>query len=205
MLDIIDLRPTLQTFNGKLRDNTSIYRMPPSAEVDAAWDYISAEGIEAITVPGSVVLKTGKDPTMSVKVPPSWNGGSDAYLAQIDVFHQIHCLNELRKEIHYDYYYGATPPEQLHIDHKNHCIHMLLQNLMCHADVEVITHNWVHNDRIQDPKDKPFPDFNLVKQCRDFDKLLDWTRENAVKGLNKKFNALRIPPGMKVVPGDGYA
>jgi hypothetical protein len=82
---------------------------------------------------------------------------------------------------------------------------MLLQNIMCHADVEIISHNWVHNDQIPDPKERPFPNFNVVKQCRDFDKLLDWARENGIRRLAEKWNALGIPLGGKTVSGDGYA
>jgi hypothetical protein len=191
-------------FDGRLRDNNSIYRMPPSPAVDAAWDEVSAEGFEAMTVPASMVVDSKKDPDMSLKAPSAWGYGDDAYVVQVDVFHQIHCLNELRKEIYYDHYY-AQPPSALHRDHKSHCIHMLLQSLMCHADLDIITHNWVHNDHISDPKERPFPDFNMVKQCRDFNATLRWAKDNAIKDLSKVWNALRIPPGMKTVPGDGYA
>lgn len=178
--------------------------MPPSPDVDAAWDELSAEGFEAITVPVTAIMSARKDPSLSLQAPASWGLDRDAYIVQIDVFHQIHCLNELRKEIHYDYYY-KEPPSALHREHKGHCIHILLQNLMCHSDLDIITHNWVHNDRIPEPKERPFPDFNVVKQCRDFDAILEWTKENAVKNLNEKWNALRIPSGMQLVPGDGYA
>ncbi|PQE19432.1 tat pathway signal sequence protein [Rutstroemia sp. NJR-2017a BBW] len=204
LLDMIDMSPKELIFNGKLSDNTSIYRMPPSPEVDEAWNYISTEGLEVITVPSYAIEKSGKDPNLSVKAPSSWHQGSDAFLVQIDVFHQIHCLNELRKELYYDQYYSA-PPDTLQRDHKNHCVHMLLQNIMCHADVEIISHNWVHNDHIPDPKERPFPDFNVVKQCRDFDRLLDGARDNGIRQLAKKWNALRIPLGAKTVAGDGYA
>ncbi|KUJ24497.1 uncharacterized protein LY89DRAFT_634620 [Mollisia scopiformis] len=204
-LDTVDLNLQPHTFNGRLRDNTSIYRMPPSSEVDEAWDYISTEGLEVMTVSSSDILHSFKDPSISVQAPQSWNRGPDAYIVQIDVFHQIHCLNELRKEIYHDYYYPDQQPDELHREHKNHCIHMILQNLMCHADLEIITHNWVHNDLIPEPKTRPFPDFNVVKQCRDFDGILDWATQNAVKNLPGKWNDLRIPPGTRVVPGDGYA
>jgi hypothetical protein len=191
-------------FDGRLRDNNSIYRMPPSPAVDAAWDEVSAEGFEAMTVPASMIIDSKKNPKISLKAPSVWGYGDDAYVVQVDVFHQIHCLNELRKEIYYDHYY-AQPPSALHRDHKSHCIHMLLQNLMCHADLDIITHNWVHNDQISDPKERPFPDFNLVKQCRDFNATLRWAKDNAIRDLPKVWNALRIPPGMETVPGDGYA
>lgn len=148
--------------------------------------------------------KSHKDPSKCVKAPSSWGEGSDAYIAQIEVFHQIHCLNELRKEIYYNHYY-KSPPNELHRSHKSHCIHILLQALTCAADVGVISHNWVHNGNIEEPKTRPMPDFNVVKVCRDFDSLLDWAREKGVKGLAQKWSKLKYPGGVEIIPGDGYA
>lgn len=71
VLDSLDLRLTLQTFNRALRDNSSIWRKPPSAEVDAAWNYISAEGLEVITVSSSVLPQSGKNASECVKAPAS--------------------------------------------------------------------------------------------------------------------------------------
>ncbi|KAG5912832.1 hypothetical protein E4U53_005132 [Claviceps sorghi] len=204
ILDQFDMSPRAVTFNGALRDNSSIWRQPPSPEVDAAWDYISTEGYEVITITASDVLKSGKNPATTIRAPPSWARGKDAYVAQIEVFHQIHCLNELRKEMYYDYYY-QTPPDELHRSHKSHCLHMLLQSLMCTADVGVVTHNWVHNEHVPEPKTRLMPDFNVVKKCADFDGLLAWARGAAVQDLKHRFLDLVYVPGDVVVPGDGYA
>ena len=141
----------------------------------------------------------------TVKAPISWGHGDDAYLAQIEVFHQIHCLNELRKNIHYDHYYRA-PPDEVHQAHVGHCIHMILQALMCAADVGVITHNWVRSEKVAEPRERVMPDFSVVKMCRDFDGLLDWAREKGVKGLKRKWMGLRYPgEGVEIVEDDGYA
>jgi hypothetical protein len=43
--------------------------------------------------------RLGRDPNVIVKAPEDWGFGKDAYPAQIDVFHEIHCLNMLRKEM----------------------------------------------------------------------------------------------------------
>lgn len=195
------------TLNGKLRDNSSIWRMPPSPDVDAMWDYVSAEDMQLITVSAADVVKTDKDPAVAVKAPSSWGRGDDAYIAQVEVYHQIHCLNELRKEMssNYNYYY-KFPPTELHIAHKAHCVHILLQTLMCNADVGIITHNWVHNEAYLAPKTRPFPDFNVVKKCRDFDALSRWLREGGggVEDLAAKL-PLDYSQGMPIIPGDGYA
>jgi hypothetical protein len=210
VFDQVDLALHAHQLNGRLHDNTSIYRHDPSPEVDKAWDTLAAENYEIITVDAATISKIGKRPSLSVKAPLDWGRGNDAYLAQIDVFHQIHCLNELRKEMHWDYYYGkelnrsSLPLE--HVEHKKHCVHMLLQSLMCHADVDIVTHNWVHYENIGQPNRpyaEPFPDFNTVKQCRDFDSLLNWVHSNAVEDLSQKWKNLKKPEGVEIVQGDG--
>jgi hypothetical protein len=203
IFDAVDLSLTTKTFNGAFKDNSSIFRQPPSPEVDAAWDNVSAEDALLITVSAADITKSGKDPALSVQAPTAWGFGSDQYYAQVEVFHQIHCLNELRKEIHYDYYYGHEAKDELHTSHKDHCIHMLLQTLMCNADVGIVTNNWVHNERLPDPKTRPFPDFNVVKQCRNFDALLGWMRRDGVKDLSSHWPP-KYPEGAAIVPGDGY-
>ncbi|KAM7184700.1 protein of unknown function (DUF3328) domain containing protein [Naviculisporaceae sp. PSN 640] len=205
ILDLVDMNLSQKTFKGALRDNTSIWRMPPSPEVDAAWDYLSAEDMQIITVSASDIHLSGKDPAISVKAPESWGLGSDAYIAQVEVFHQIHCLNELRKDIHYTYYYGEKKPTELHLAHRGHCIHMLLQVLMCNADVGIITHNWVRDERYDGPKIRAFPDFSVQKTCRDFDGIMEWLREKGgVKDFEKKF-PMEYPSGAPIVEGEGYA
>ena len=141
-------------------------------------------------ISGSDIKKLSKDTSAIVRAPETWGYGSDAYPVQIDVFHQIHCLNELRKEMHAEYYYGdkgATPRRPLHAPHKKHCLHVLLQNLMCQASVDVITHNWIEG------VDRPFADFSIIHQCRDFDALLDWVHENSLRDARTKFNAMAVP------------
>jgi hypothetical protein len=80
-------------------ENTSIYIQDPSPEVDAAWNHIAADSSPIITVNSNQAIRLGRDPNIIVKAPEDWGFGSDAYPAQIDVFHEIHCLNMLRKEM----------------------------------------------------------------------------------------------------------
>lgn len=211
----MNLAPHFQRFNGRIHDNTTIFRQDPSPEVDDAWDRLSAEGFEIITVDEESVIRSGKTPGLSVKAPLSWDRGPQAYVAQVEVFHQVHCLNELRKEIHADYYYGShnrsnKSSEELRADrmeHKKHCIHMLLQNLLCHADVEIITHNWVHydlHDQPNRPYAEPFADFNVIKKCRNFEELLIWQKEKSIANLSSRWAELKMPDGAEFVSGDGY-
>ncbi len=58
--------------------------------------------------------------------------------------------------------------------HLRHCVDMLAQDSMCHADADVSTYNWM------DTQSHPFPDFNIDRKCMDFDALLAWHQERKV-------------------------
>jgi len=110
--------------------------------------------------------------------PADWNLGDDAYLGYVDVFHQIHCLDNLRRAAHYEHYfrdlYGDEGPTNLYWWHVSHCVDTLLQNIMCNADVSVVTYNWVGD------QENGYPDFRMNKKCRDFDKVVEWAKEHYV-------------------------
>lgn len=89
------LNETLWGFN----ETSSIYIQDPSPEVDAAWNRIAADSGPIITINSDEARKLGRDTNAIVKAPEDWGFGNDAYPAQIDVFHEIHCLNMLRKEM----------------------------------------------------------------------------------------------------------
>ncbi|KAH8171035.1 hypothetical protein LIA77_09816 [Sarocladium implicatum] len=200
----VDMQPQVKVMNGSFRDNASIWRMPPSPEVDKAWDWVSAEDMQLVPVSAEDVLKSGKQTIISVQAPKAWGFGDNTYIAQIEVFHQIHCLNELRKEVHVDYYYGGRQRDELRTSHVGHCIHMLLQQLMCAADVGIITHYWLHDEDYADPKTRPFPDFSVEEKCRDFDGIMEWLRSvGGIKDLATKMPIFR-PEGVPFSLHRGY-
>ncbi|PIG83870.1 hypothetical protein AARAC_001829 [Aspergillus arachidicola] len=159
-------------------DNPSIFRQEPSPEVDRAWTIIS--DTRPIALSREDVLSIGKDPAMAVKLSAEFGLGDDMYAGRIDVLHQLHCLNALRMEIYFDYYYGKkyrggfNQTDEKHRHHVSHCIYMLLQNILCHANTDVYTHFWT------DAVDHPWPDFNIPHKCTNFRAILEWQREHAV-------------------------
>ncbi len=130
---------------------------------------------------------------------PEWGFGEDLYMAEVDAFHQVHCLNVLRKLLifNYDYYYASLYDCEVPIileTHARHCLSMILQNIMCHADVDIVAHVW-HQETTQ-----PYPDFALVRQCRDFDALVRWKEETNLPDAHHKFSTYRRPPGTPKLP-----
>ncbi|KAF4624073.1 hypothetical protein G7Y89_g14100 [Cudoniella acicularis] len=198
IFDAVNLTPKLTTVDGRLHvpANASIFRAEPSSETDAAWDDIAAEAYEVILVDESTLERAGFNPERYFKAPASWGHGEGQFPVQIDVFHQIHCLNALRKQMHYQHYFGdefPNGPDKMHWMHQRHCLHMVLQSLMCNANVDIVPHRWVENDAV------PFAQFGIQRKCRNFEGLREWNKENAVKNVRDLW-----PRNKDVMPKDAF-
>ncbi|KAG1787794.1 uncharacterized protein HD556DRAFT_1448474 [Suillus plorans] len=159
-------------FNGTL-GTPSIYRGPPSAELDAVWDRISFNA-RPIRMTLEQLLRTGEKPSpVMARYPEEYGGG---YLTTIEFIHQLHCIDMLRRVSwggnHSDH--GANESFEDHRIHVDHCIEMLRQILMCHGDVTMLTYDWVEGVK------NPFPNFGIPHRCRNFDKVLNWVDEHRV-------------------------
>lgn len=173
---------------GDFKNESSIFRQDPSPEVDEAWNFFPNR---IFTTNSFTLAENLKRPETAVKAPASWGRGDDAYVYQLDVFHEIHCLNWLRKDLNWEYYYGDTKPSQWWKDHRTHCIDVLLQTLMCHADLDTVPYNWIRHHPDSEPV--PNPDFNVLKMCRNFDAVVAWAEKNAVADGQQRRKELRAP------------
>ena len=203
LFDLVDLSPIPVKVDGRLHvsPNASIYRGDPSPSTDAAWDALAAEANEVILVNSTTLSRAGYNPSHYFKAPASWDAGDDSFPVQIDVFHQIHCLNALRKQMHYDYYFGKEfgekGPDEMHWMHMKHCLHMVLQSLTCNANVDIVPHRWVEQDEV------PFAQFGIVRQCRNFEALSDWNQGHAVRNVRDVWGKAKRPDDAFVWPGYG--
>jgi hypothetical protein len=112
------------------------------------------------------------------------------YAAGIDVLHQLHCLNTLRKYADADYYAKELEEEhgytRLHLGElaevpsscttvtvhgtnigADHCVDQIRQSLQCSSDRTPIPTRWY-------PGMGPFVVTDRIHTCRDFDGLRQW-------------------------------
>jgi len=106
--------------------------------------------------------------------------GKGGRVVAISVFHQLHCVNLLRRRI---WDAEESIPQSTHplrVPHLDHCLDYLRQVLMCNGDLSPNTFSVA-------PGGKGYvPSFNESHQCRDFEKIFDWAK--------KRNNGVSIDP-----------
>ncbi|KAI2627766.1 hypothetical protein GGR54DRAFT_590367 [Hypoxylon sp. NC1633] len=148
----------------------SPWEMGPSDELDAAWnDLIQAIDVR---VSGDELDFLGINVTNRVQV----NGGD--YLGSMGVYHHLHCLNNLRMVVHWDYYeprFVDSPYRQhLKTAHSDHCINALRQAVMCHANTAMTTFEWVDEDNPLDGKEQRL---ETSSTCAKWESIDGWARQ----------------------------
>lgn len=173
MTAYLDIRPEASTLHLDLEQSDNIYIRQRSKQTDDAWNTLES-GVAAWTT-SKALEAAGKDPSRSVKLPPSMGLGEDAYPIIVDIKHRIHCLNRLRKDLSFDYYYSKDFPDgnasEFHYLHTNHCILVLLKSMICDANTDFAAYSWF------DGYDNPMADFDIGRRCGDFDGIHRWARE----------------------------
>ncbi|KAK8876832.1 hypothetical protein PGQ11_001778 [Apiospora arundinis] len=139
----------------------------PNATVESAWQ--SLEATRTFPITRDAVVKLGKDPATAVQYPSSYGPPyAGRYVAQLDLFHQLHCLNLLRHAAWSEHTHdGRTAKKSysaLHWVHIGHCVEVLRENLGCNANLDVITLNWKQTQDLPWQEDHALP----VETSRNF-------------------------------------
>jgi hypothetical protein len=95
-------------------------------------------------------------------------------------------VSELETEIYPFFDFDATsayPVADRADQELDHCIDSIRQNLICHADLAVMTFHWVGDS--EDPK----PNFKYEHECVDWKALESWAMERAFDVDNPKMLA----------------
>lgn len=146
----------------------SIYQAEPSPEVDQAWlDLYNSFGLSKIPKDQARLL-----PNKTLPIP----GDEEYYAVGLSVFHQLHCLNIIRKGLRADYYAdpltgaisGILPEDWP--DHVSHCLENLRQSVMCASDISLIVWQWVEEANVAAIS------MDTIHSCRDFDRIVDWAK-----------------------------
>ncbi|KAI0544136.1 hypothetical protein F4679DRAFT_577084 [Xylaria curta] len=170
-----------------------VYRQVPDDAVDAAWTALGEPPM--ITLSGAEVRGLGKDPDEVARPPEDWGLGPDVYLGTIDVYHQLHCLDLMRMNLHDNFdHYHPTPPTPFSKAHLSHCIEALMKTLMCQPSLDILTAMWVD---IRGFGPMHLPDFDMNRKCLDFEQVHRWKEERRVDITEEMMRNATPPTGTK--------
>ncbi|KAJ7923056.1 hypothetical protein B0H13DRAFT_1981510 [Mycena leptocephala] len=149
-------------FHSGLGPDLPIYDQPPSDEVDKAWTSLYEFAYSKIPRNQAIYLAN--------KTYPILGDNPTTYMLALDVFHELHCLDEIRKAMYPDYYPRTS--EGINTKHMGHCLASLRQSIMCSADISTIVWQW--SEKSQAAKERA----DILHTCRDFEKIHEWSREH---------------------------
>ncbi|KAF5327876.1 hypothetical protein D9619_003923 [Psilocybe cf. subviscida] len=155
----------IRTFTFGVDGDFSPYQGVPSSELDHLWEALYSVGFQRISKNDAARL-----PNKTSPIP----GDADGYITELDVFHQLHCLNFIRKALRPDYYPDmrmGVPEIDVHVDH---CVDSIRQSLMCSADISTV--GWQWSDDLQNNTFQG----GVAHKCRNFDMIQDWARQQAL-------------------------
>lgn len=116
-------------------------------------------------------------------------GDPGQYVISLNVFHQLHCSNQIRRRIYLSpdeisvADSSTSPDSMLELSHIEHCIDNLRQSLMCSADVTPLSWIWVPGNEEEEIQAKVYAE--VAHTCRDFDAIVEWAREHHLEEFDR--------------------
>ncbi|KAI1116760.1 hypothetical protein F5Y14DRAFT_32369 [Nemania sp. NC0429] len=160
--DVLDYQ--LDQIDGIGAYGPSSYAGPPSPEQDAAWDKLVRPSF--FRASREDMEHAGESIDDAVKIA---DGG---YVAELGVYHELHCLRHLRFYLYRNHYYPnltSSQEEYLHV-HLDHCLESLRKAVMCHANTGLYSFKW-HGDDGPRASVKS----NAKSVCVKWDAIQDWS------------------------------
>ncbi|WQF86829.1 Putative mycotoxin biosynthesis protein UstYa [Colletotrichum destructivum] len=155
------------------------YMGPPTLEREALWNDLYGFGTSMINRDQAAQLVN-----KTVPVADETGNYDGTYVVMLGVFHQLHCVNLLRKSLYKDKPWSTDPDDPMSLMHLEHCIDALRQAVMC--SVDITPHPWTWKDS----ENKEVAD--VMHTCRNFDAIREWARTRNVfeRGWNQ---SMRVP------------
>ncbi|KJX92026.1 hypothetical protein TI39_contig5958g00001 [Zymoseptoria brevis] len=140
----------------------------PTDDLDKRWEDLYDFGISSIPR-----WQADKLENKTEAIP-----GTEDYLIELDMFHQLHCLDMVRKALYPDRYEGwkwnpdgTVNIKDTNFHHWEHCIDGLRQAIQCTGDISPLRH------RINGINGILAPDLAARHTCRNFTKIKEWAKE----------------------------
>ncbi|KAG4438913.1 hypothetical protein IFR05_005593 [Cadophora sp. M221] len=151
---------------------------------------------------GTSIIPTSEAAKLLNKTVPIPDGKGEydgKYVVMLGVFHQLHCVNLLRKSLYQEPPNSTSPrfsnstTDPLSLLHLEHCVDALRQAVMC--SVDTTPHPWVWSEGEDGEVGQVKEVASIAHTCRDFDSVREWARPRAPKFWNKFIN---VPDPLKM-------
>ncbi|KAI1307732.1 hypothetical protein F5Y03DRAFT_405382 [Xylaria venustula] len=141
----------------------SIYAGPPSVEQEEAWDHLITPVY--FNISKEELSRAGESFENIIELT---EGG---YIASVGVYHELHCLRNLRLFVFQDRYYPNLTEAQHHFlqGHLDHCLEVLRISTMCHGTTTINSYRW-DTETI----DKPLTKSSSHNVCVKWSSIEDW-------------------------------
>ena len=140
----------------------SIYQQPSVEEAEKQWARFTSHPMLDGTSGRLGVSKSAISRMKKAQHDKAWLDsavkiGDDKYMVNLDIFHNAHCLNMLRKLLYPDHFslYVNVVKERGHLEH---CVETLRQAIFCNSGMGLVTFHWVKGI------EEPYPDYNSYHQ-----------------------------------------
>ncbi|PQE20057.1 tat pathway signal sequence protein [Rutstroemia sp. NJR-2017a BVV2] len=149
----------------------------PDHTTDDKWQMLYNESMHT-SIPPSLADRL---PLKTLPIPSD----PSKYLIQLEIYHQLHCLNSIRQALwldgveHYrlphfkDFYLPGG--RRNYTGHGAKHLDWIRQSLLCNGDTTPVSWQWDSVAKI------PLPQLPETKICKNMDAIDEWTRMNAVE------------------------
>ncbi|KAM3078903.1 hypothetical protein ACMFMF_003831 [Clarireedia jacksonii] len=140
--------------------DANVYTGPPRPVHDEAWSRL----------PQPIAIKISKDELHQLGENSIEFADGSGYVAELSVYHELHCIKRLRRHRYLDHYYpNMTTLQRYREDiHYDHCLEYWREAAMCRGDTSLATFIW----RDGRPVSRVYND----RECVNWEKLDMWAR-----------------------------
>ncbi|BCS02759.1 oxidase ustYa family protein [Aspergillus luchuensis] len=107
----------------------------PRPEFDAAWNHL----LQPMTI------KISKEELSNLPDSSIAFKDGSGYIAELAVYHELHCIKRLRRHFHLDRYYPNMTADEWEREqtHVNHCLEYWREAAICRGDTTLSTFQWL--------------------------------------------------------------
>ncbi|KAI1501575.1 hypothetical protein F5X99DRAFT_382347 [Biscogniauxia marginata] len=147
----------------------SNYSGPPTPEQDQAWDELVKSSFFKVTY--EELEQAGESFEHIAELS---DGG---YVATLGVYHELHCVRQLRFYLSKERYYPhLTQVQEDYLQHHlDHCLEALRHIVMCHGNTALRSFAWFNSSA-----DSPTAQSNSKMACVKWSSIEEWSRSRMV-------------------------